>query len=81
MTLMLNSQDYKIISLDSMVDSHLNQGEDAIISAITVDIRSINWKEELKEKANCCVIENDDETKKQAEAKLKNKEKSRNKLK
>ena len=34
------------------IDSYLNQDEDAVISVNMVDIRSINWKEDLKEKSN-----------------------------
>ena len=34
-------------SPDSTVNSYLNQGEYEITSVETVDIRSMNWKEEL----------------------------------
>ena len=63
------------ISPDSTVDSYLNQDKDAVISFSTFDIPSINWKDEMREKANCCVLQDDNETEKQAEAELKNKEK------
>ena len=57
-----------------MVDTYLNQYEDASISVSTFNIRS------MCEKAICCVIE-DGETKKKAETELKNKEKQKNKIK
>ena len=56
------------ISPDSTVDSYLNQDEDAVTSVNTVDIHSMNWKEDMREKAICFTIEGDDETVKQAEA-------------
>ena len=56
------------ISPDSTVDSYLNQDEDAVTSVNTVDIRSMNWKEDMREKAIPFAIEGDGETKKQAEA-------------
>ena len=55
------------ISPDSTVDSYLNQDEDAVTSVDTVDIHSMNWRENMMEKAIRFVIE-DDETEKQAEA-------------
>ena len=39
MKLILNPQDYKIISPDLTVDSYLNQDEDAVISGSTVGIK------------------------------------------
>ena len=54
--------------------------EDAITSVDRLDIRSTNWKEETREKAILWVTE-DDETAKQVETELKNKEKQKNKLK
>ena len=48
---------------ESTVDFYLNQDEDAITSVNAVDIRSINWKENLREKTICCAIENDDRQK------------------
>ena len=56
------------ISPDSTVDSYLNQGEDAVTSVDTVDIHSMNWREDMMEKAIRFAIEEDDETEKQAEA-------------
>ena len=56
------------ISPDSIVGSYLNQDEHGVTSINTVDIHSINWKEDLREKAIHCVIEDDDETEKGAEA-------------
>ena len=56
------------ISPDSTVDSYLNQDEDDVTSVNTVDIHSMNWKEDIREKAICFAIEGDDETEKQAEA-------------
>ena len=56
------------ISPDSTVDSYLNQDEDAVTSVNTVDIHSMNWKEDIREKAICFAIEGDDETEEQAEA-------------
>ena len=56
------------ISPDSTVDFYLNQDEDAVTSVNTVDIHSINWKEDMREKTICFAIEGDDETEKQAEA-------------
>ena len=38
------------ISPDSTFDSYLKQDEDAVISVSTVHIRSINLKEEMREK-------------------------------
>ena len=55
------------VSPDSTVDSYLNQDEDAVTSVNTVDIHSMNWKEDMREKAICFAIEADDETEKQAE--------------
>ena len=55
------------ISPDSTVDSYLNQDEDAVTSVNTVDIHSMNWKEDIREKAISFAIEGDDETEKQAE--------------
>ena len=55
------------ISPDSTVDSYLNQDEDAVTSVDTVDIHSMNWREDMMEKAIRFAIE-DDETEKQAEA-------------
>ena len=55
------------VSPDSTVDSYLNQDEDAVTSVNTIDIHSINWKEDMKEKAICFAIEADDDTEKQAE--------------
>ena len=52
------------ISPDSTVDSYLNQ---AVTSVNTVDIHSMNWKEDMKEKAIRFAIEGGDETEKQAE--------------
>ena len=56
------------ISPDSTVDSYLNQDEDAVTSVDTVDIHSINWREDMMEKAIRFAIEEDDETEKQDEA-------------
>ena len=56
------------ISPSSTVDCYLNQDESGVTSVIAVDIRSINWKEELREKAIRCVIQDDEATRKQAEA-------------
>ena len=53
------------ISPDTTVDFELKEDEDLINM---VDIRSINWKEDLREKTIRCVIEDDDETEKQTEA-------------
>ena len=39
------------ISPDSTVDSYLNQDEDAVTSVDTVDIHSMNWREDMMEKA------------------------------
>ena len=50
-----------------MVDSYLNQDEDAVTSVNTVDIDSMNWKEGMREKAIRFAIEGDDETEKQVE--------------
>ena len=50
------------------VDSYLNQDEDAVTSVDTVDIHSMNWWEDMMEKAIRFAIEGDDETEKQAEA-------------
>ena len=55
------------ISPDSTVDSYLNQDEDAVTSVDTVDIHSMNWREDMMEKAIRFAIEEDDETEKQAE--------------
>ena len=46
------------------MESYLNQDKDVVNS---VNIRSINWKGDLREKAIRCVIEDDHETEKQAE--------------
>ena len=56
------------ISTDSTIDSYLNQDEHAITSVNTVDIHSMNWKEDMREKAIRFATEGDDETEKQAEA-------------
>ena len=56
------------ISPDSTVDFYLNQDEDAVTSVNTVDIYSMNWKEDMSEKTIYFAIEGDDETEKQAEA-------------
>ena len=56
------------ISPVSTVDSYLNQDEGAVTSVNTVDIHSMNWKEDMREKAIRFAIEGDDETEKQAEA-------------
>ena len=56
------------ISPDSTVDSYLNQDEDAVTSVDTVDIHSMNWREDMMEKSVRLAIEEDDETEKQAEA-------------
>ena len=56
------------ISLDSTVDSYLNQDEDAVTSVDMVDIHSMNWREDMMEKAIRFAIEEDDETEKQAKA-------------
>ena len=53
---------------DSMVDSYLNRDGHAVTSVNMSDICSINWKDDRKEKATPCVIEDDDKTEKQAEA-------------
>ena len=55
------------MSADSMINSYLNQDEDEVTSVNTVDIRSINWKDNLMEKAVSWVIEDDEQTGKQAE--------------
>ena len=51
----------------SSINSYLNQDEDAVTSVHAVNIRSINSKENLREKVICCVIKDDDKTEKQAE--------------
>ena len=51
------------------IDAYQNQEEDASTSVNTVDIRSINWREDLRKKAIGRVIEDDGEAKKRAEAK------------
>ena len=56
------------ISPVSTVDSYLNQDEGAVTSVNTVDIHSMNWKEDMREKAIRFATEGDDETEKQAEA-------------
>ena len=56
------------ISPDLTADSYLNQDEDAVTSVNTVDMHSMNWKEDMREKAIRFTIEGDDETEKQAEA-------------
>ena len=48
------------MSADSMINSYLNQDEDEVTSVNTVDIRSINWKDNLMEKAVSWVIEDDE---------------------
>ena len=53
------------ISPNSTVGSYLNQ---AVTSVNTVDIHSMNWKEDMREKAIRFATEGDDETEKQAEA-------------
>ena len=53
---------------DSSVDSYLNQGENAVTSVNMVDIHSMNWKKDKREKTIHFAIEGDDETEKQAEA-------------
>ena len=40
------------ISPGSKVDLQLKQDEDAVTSVSTIDIRSKNWKEEMREKSN-----------------------------
>ena len=55
------------VSPDSTVDSYLNQDEDAVTSLNMVDIHSMNWKEDMREKAICFAIKADEETEKQAE--------------
>ena len=50
------------ISPDSTVDSYLNQDEDAVTSVDTVDIHSMNWREDMMEKAIRFAIEEDDGT-------------------
>ena len=50
------------ISSDSTVNTYLHQDKYEVTSVNTVDIRSINWKEDLREKPILCVIEDDDET-------------------
>ena len=57
------------MSPESKVDFYLNQDEASVTSINTVDISAIDWKEDLREKTICCVIEDDNkETEKQAEA-------------
>ena len=56
------------ISTDSTVDSYLNQDEDGVTSVNTVDIHSMNWKEDMSEKAIRFAIEGFDKIEKQAEA-------------
>ena len=56
------------ISPVSTVDSYLNQDKGAVTSVNTVDIHSMNWKEDMREKAIRFATEGDDETEKQAEA-------------
>ena len=71
MMMMMNLLNCKItsqISPDSTVDSYLNEDEGAVTSVNTVDIHSVNWKEDMREKAIRFAIEGDDETEKQAEA-------------
>ena len=63
-TAMVNSQDHKVISPDSTVDSYLNQDEDAVILVSAVSIRPINWKKEMREKPIRCVTEDDGVTQK-----------------
>ena len=55
------------MSPNSAVDSYLNQDKGSVTSVNSVDIRSINWKEDLREKAIRCVIEDDDERLKRVE--------------
>ena len=72
MTLMLNLQNWKnyisVISPNWTVDSYLNRDEDAATSVNTIDINSMNWKEDMREKAIHFTIEGDDETEKKAKA-------------
>ena len=56
------------ISPDSTVDFYLNQDENAVTSVDTVDINSMNWREDMMEKGIRFAIEEDDEIEKQAEA-------------
>ena len=56
------------ISPDSTVDSYLNQDEDTVTSVNAIDIHSMNWKEDMREKAIRFAIEGDDDTEKQAES-------------
>ena len=56
------------ISPDSTVDSYLNQDEDVVTSVNMVNIHSINWKDDMREKAIRLAIEGGEETEKQAEA-------------
>ena len=55
------------VSPDSTVDSYLNQDKDTVTSVNAVNIHSINWKEDMREKAIRFAIEADDEPEKQAE--------------
>ena len=67
--MMLMLQNYiSEISPDSTVDSHLKQDKDVVTSVNTVDIHSMNCKEDMKGKAIRFAIEGDDETERQAEA-------------
>ena len=55
------------MSADSMINFYLNQDEDEVTSVSTVHIRSINWKDDLMKKTIPWVIEDDEQTVKQAE--------------
>ena len=48
------------MSPNSMVNSYLNQDKESVTLLNTIDTRSINWKEDLREKAIRSVIEDDD---------------------
>ena len=56
------------ISPDPTVDSYLNQDEDAVTSVNTVNIHSMNWKEDMREKAIRFAFERDDKKEEEAEA-------------
>ena len=43
-----------------MINFYLNQDEDEVTSVNTVDIRSINWKDDLMKKTIPWVIEDDE---------------------
>ena len=55
------------MSPNSMVDSYLNQDKESVTLVNTINTRSINWKEDLSEKAIHSVIEDDDERLKRVE--------------